>query len=210
MTAHDFAFIPQDPTRRRGSMSTRTTTNRVMLHCTADPEGRDRDYDYLWNLHVSVNGWSDIGYHWVVQLDGTILECRKEHLQGAGCSGQNHDTIHLSYVGGLAADGKTAKDTMTPEQEKAFVQILLDIASRYPHMNRDSIVGHNEYAAKDCPSFNVDEKILKFVELAGEVGNPEPGDPDVGAIGMVLKDHEKRITELEQMVVDLIRWKQDD
>ncbi len=93
-------------------MTPRSETKRIMLHCTATCEGRDYDKEWLWNLHVKQNGWSSYGYHWWIHLDGTIEALRDEHLMGAGCSGQNHDTVHVSYVGGLEANG-VAKDTRT-------------------------------------------------------------------------------------------------
>lgn len=47
-----------------------------------------------------------------------------------------------------------AKDTRTPEQKEAFVKILTDIHKRFPNA---TLHGHREFAAKDCPSFDVHE-----------------------------------------------------
>ena len=212
MTEHSFDFTPQKtgPGYERGNMTTRASTLRVMIHCTADPEGSDKDYDDLWRVHVTDNDWSDIGYHWALREGGEILECRKEHLQGAGCSGQNHDTIHISYFGGMNSTYTTAKDTMTPEQDAAMVAILLDIKERYPDMTVEDVVGHNQFAAKACPSFDVATKMPYWQGLAGEIGNPEPNDPDMGAIGLVLIEQDKRIKKLEGIVADLLRWKNDE
>jgi hypothetical protein len=56
------------------------------------------------------------------------------------------------YVGGCAADGKTTRDTRTPLQKKAIEKYVRDFHQRFPEVE---IAGHNEFAAKACPSFNV-------------------------------------------------------
>lgn len=176
-------------------MTNRTETNRIIWHCTATPEGREVTYDDLWQWHVVQNGWSHIGYHYLIQLDGTVVPCRPEHLVGAGVSGENHDSVHITYAGGLAKDGATAKDTRTPAQKRAMDDLTRDLARKYG-LNAGDIHGHNEYAAKACPSFNVADYVQTVVD--GETGNPEPGDPDLGAIGLYIKKLEARIAALEK------------
>ena len=56
------------------------------------------------------------------------------------------------YVGGVAADGKTPVDTRTLAQRKAMETYVKDFHRRFPDVE---IVGHNQLAAKACPSFNV-------------------------------------------------------
>lgn len=181
-----------------GSMSIRKETQRLMLHCSATPEGRDVTFEDLWEWHVIDNGWSDVGYHYLIMLDGRVQVCRDEHYQGAGCSGQNHDTIHICYAGGLASDGETAKDTRNAAQEQVMVQLIKEIAQRYPDLDdKRDIVGHNQYAAKACPSFNVPQWVDKIIHDY-ETGNPEPGDPDLGNLVEYIKKLEARVAELER------------
>ena len=59
---------------------------------------------------------------------------------------------HVVYVGGVAADGKTPKDTRTPAQKKAMEAYVKDFRRRFPSI---PVVGHNQLAAKACPSFDV-------------------------------------------------------
>lgn len=178
-------------------MTVRTETNRVIWHCTATPEGREVTYDDLWQWHVVQNGWSDIGYHYLIQLDGTVVPCRPENLVGAGVSGHNNDSIHISYAGGLAKDGVTAKDTRTPAQKVAMDDLTRDMARKYGLTAAD-IHGHNEYAAKACPSFDVATYVQSVID--GETGNPEPGDPDLGNIGELAISLEKRISAIENWI----------
>ena len=49
------------------------TIERIILHCSATPEGRDVKVETITDWHLG-RGWSDIGYHFVIELDGTIKE----------------------------------------------------------------------------------------------------------------------------------------
>lgn len=69
-----------------------------------------------------------------------------------GATGYNSKSRHVVYVGGLASDAKTPKDTRTVEQLEAMKRYVLDFHRRFPKVK---IIGHNEIAAKACPSFDV-------------------------------------------------------
>ena len=47
---------------------------KIIVHCTATPEGRNVSVDEIRRWHVKDNGWSDIGYHWIIELDGSLEE----------------------------------------------------------------------------------------------------------------------------------------
>ena len=126
---------------------------RIILHCTATPDGRHVDVDTIRSWHRK-RGWSDIGYHYVIYLDGSVHVGRDVAKVGAHVVGHNADTIGVVYVGGTDAGGK-AKDTMNAAQETAFVNLVKHLRDQYGPL---TLHGHNEYAAKACPSFNVKQK----------------------------------------------------
>ena len=112
------------PPEQTGSMSNRSVpVKRIFWHCTADPEGSGKGPDDVWNVHVNINGWSHIGYHYVITEDGTIWACRPEEKVGAGVSGQNSDSVHISYVGGMDKPYVSAKDTRTAKQKQAMYDL---------------------------------------------------------------------------------------
>lgn len=127
---------------------------RIILHCAATREGQDFSVDTIREWHVNGRGWSDIGYHWVIRLDGSIEVGRPLEKSGAHTKGHNKDSVGVCYIGGCDADGKP-KDTMNPEQEKAWRMIVLSLRTLYGDL---TIHGHNEFAKKACPSFIVKEK----------------------------------------------------
>ena len=76
-----------------------------------------------------------------------------------GAKGYNRTARHIVYVGGVERDGKTPRDTRTSEQRGALEAYVKDFHRRFPHVR---IVGHNELAAKACPSFDVQEWLFKI------------------------------------------------
>ena len=126
----------------------------IIVHCSATAEGKDfcaKDID-LWHR---AQGWDCIGYHYVVKLDGTVESGRDIEKVGAHCKGHNAHSIGICYIGGVAADGKTPKDTRTPQQ-KAALRLLVDNLKRvYPG---SKVYGHRDFAKKACPSFDAKEE----------------------------------------------------
>jgi len=126
--------------------------NKIILHCSATPEGRDVSVDTIRQWHLD-RGWSDIGYHYIVELDGTIKEGRPVERQGAHTKGLNKNSIGICYIGGCDANMKP-KDTRTIAQKEALVCLIIDLMSRY---EGSTLHGHNEFSSKACPSFDVQE-----------------------------------------------------
>ena len=137
----------------------------IILHCTATPEGREVSVATIRAGHLA-RGFSDIGYHYLIGLDGTIHKGRPVEKIGAHCTGQNAHSIGVSYVGGVAADGKTPKDTRTKAQRESMARLVKELLGEYPGAE---VKGHRDYSPdlngngtvepcewiKACPSFDV-------------------------------------------------------
>lgn len=128
----------------------RRRINEIIVHCTATPEGRDYTVADIRQMHKA-QGWVDIGYHYLVYRDGSIHEGRNVDMVGAHCQGHNAQSIGVCYVGGVARDGKTPKDTRTQAQKDALIHLLMQLVCLYPDA---TIRGHRDFAAKACPSFD--------------------------------------------------------
>lgn len=127
---------------------------RIIIHCTATPEGKHFDVATIRRWHVKDRGWKDIGYHYVIYLDGSVHEGRPVEQTGAHTSGHNADSIGIVYVGGCDSKMK-AKDTLNEAQKTAMVNLIKALREQHGEL---SLHGHNEYAAKACPSFKVKDK----------------------------------------------------
>lgn len=103
-------------------------------------------------------GWEDIGYHYCIHADGNIEKGRDIDKTGSHTYRHNANSIGICYIGGLDKEMK-AKDTMTAQQEVAFIQLVWSLRMVFGEL---SVHGHNEYSKKSCPSFKVNEK-FKFL-----------------------------------------------
>lgn len=98
-------------------------------------------------------GWRDIGYHWVIDRDGKVLAGRPEAQIGAHTIGRNSGTIGICLLGGYgSAETDAFGANYTPRQDTTLRQMIDAIASRTVI---ERISGHNQYAAKACPGFNI-------------------------------------------------------
>ena len=128
--------------------------NEIIIHCSATREGQQVTVDTIKDWHLA-KGWNDIGYHFYIDLDGTINKGRDIDKMGAHCKGHNRNSIGICYCGGVEADGKTPKDTRTQEQKDSLLNVLKTLKAMYPEA---VIYSHNEFAAKACPSFDATEE----------------------------------------------------
>lgn len=138
--------------------------NKIILHCTATAEGKEYSVETIREWHMK-RGFSDIGYHYLIGLDGTIHLGRDVFKQGAHTKGENKSSIGVAYVGGVEAvrvGGKwKPKDTMTQAQETGFLVLYNSLKIVFGDL---ALHGHNEYANKACPSFIVKDKYKFLVE----------------------------------------------
>lgn len=126
------------------------TIDKIIVHCTATAEGKVFTVEDIDRWHKE-RGFKEIGYHYVVYLDGSVHAGRPEEMVGAHCKGQNARSIGVCYVGGCASDGTTPKDTRTPEQKAALTGLLRELRDRYPAA---VIYGHRDFSSKACPCFD--------------------------------------------------------
>lgn len=122
----------------------------IIIHCSATPEGKDFRTADIDRWHRQ-QGFKSIGYHFVVYRDGSVHAGRPIAEVGAHCKGHNATSIGVCYIGGLAADGKTPKDTRTVEQRKAMRNLVKTLKHVFP----EAVVrSHRDFAAKACPCFD--------------------------------------------------------
>ncbi len=138
--------------------------DEIIIHCSATEAGRDFSATDIKRWHLE-KGWSDIGYHYVIELDGTVKAGRPLEKVGAHARGHNESSIGICYIGGLSAAGdKVAEDTRTDEQRASLRELIDELFRRFPSINQVS--GHNEYSNKECPCFDVKAAYPSYRVLA--------------------------------------------
>lgn len=108
-------------------------------------------------------GWRVPGYREGVQINGNLIVVHPDNGDNRldpweitnGASGINSTAIHIFYVGGVDAnDVRKAKDTRTPSQLKTLEKRVKHYIAKHPKIK---VGGHNQFANKACPSFDVPE-----------------------------------------------------
>ena len=128
------------------------TITEIIIHCTATRPDANCTVESICRYHKSL-GWHDIGYHYVIYPDGSVHAGRPVEHPGAHTEGHNAHSIGIAYVGGLDSDGLPA-DTRTEAQRLVLLQLVQDLMEEYPIT---AIHGHNEYANRACPCFDVQQ-----------------------------------------------------
>lgn len=126
--------------------------NKLIIHCSATRELDDSVNASVIDRWHKARGWKGCGYHFIVLIDGTIETGRMIDESGAHVKGMNKSSIGICYIGGLEKDGKTPKDTRTPQQKESLLLLIKTLNKIYPEA---TLHGHNEFSNKACPSFDV-------------------------------------------------------
>ena len=144
--------------------------DKIAIHCTATKEGVNLSVATIDRWHRA-RGFNQIGYHYVIQIDGKINAGRPVNTMGAHVKGHNSNSIGISYVGGYDLN-KKAKDTRTKAQKKSLIKIIKILKNIYPDI---SIHGHRDFSIdkdgdgvekheymKACPCFDAELEYLEF------------------------------------------------
>ena len=92
--------------------------------------------------HMTTRGWSSIAYNWLVDVDGTIYEGRRDGAVGGATRNWNFRTVAVSYVG----DGHQA---LSLEAQQGFRTVIDEVQHRYG--GGVWIKGHRDLASTSCP-----------------------------------------------------------
>ena len=157
------------------------TIDTIIIHCSATRAGQDLRAKDIDRMHRA-RGFNQIGYNFVIDLDGMIENGRPLSIDGAHCntkgfseSSYNKHSIGICYIGGLNASGKPA-DTRTPAQRATLRELVTKLCKEYPIIE---VLGHRDTSPdldgsgeiepaeyiKACPCFDVKEFLRSGREL---------------------------------------------
>lgn len=139
----------------RNNLAIRTKTTKIVLH-HADASNCTVNMVHNWHLN---NGWSGIGYHFLVRKDGTVYEGRPLNAIGSHCLGQNNDSI------GICFEGNFEKEKMGSEQLKVGTELVLDLMKRF-NIPTSKIYGHKDLLATSCPGKNFPLSHFKSIDVS--------------------------------------------
>ena len=127
------------------------TIKYIAIHCTATPQSAT--IDSIRNYWKNVLKWKQPGYHYIVKPDGSVVNLLDIDKISNGVKGYNHETINISYIGGIDEASGNPKDTRTDAQKVAIKNLLIQLRAKFPHA---IIQGHRDFpnVKKACPSFD--------------------------------------------------------
>ena len=146
----------------------------IVVHCSATKEDVWVDAHDIDEWHKA-RGWSGIGYHRVILLDGSVQQGRPYTTRGAHVKGNNLNTIAICLIGGLDENGDP-KNTFLPEQFHSLISEICNIRTFAgggsgvavcghrdfsPDLNGDGLITPNEFI-KECPCFSVAAKMKEW------------------------------------------------
>jgi hypothetical protein len=133
--------------------------DEIIIHCAAtrpdwmQGQTAEAKRDEIRRWHKD-RGWRDIGYHYFIDRNGRTVAGRPLQEAGAHTKGHNSKSIGICLAGGHGSSENDAfLDNYTFEQEQALRVLINELKVRIPGIKK--ITGHNQYAAKACPGFNV-------------------------------------------------------
>ena len=156
--------------------------NKIILHCTAtrpewwaDKTAEEKMQECeRWHLD---RGFRMIGYHFLVDRDGTITEGRPLDMQGAHCKGQNKDSIGIAMWGGFGGDSDDLPSDHFTAVQHAATKDHIPKLQKQIKIKRDQVFGHNRFSSKACPSFRVQKWMSGMSLSEATVKKPEREKP---------------------------------
>jgi hypothetical protein len=171
---------------RSSSCSSNPYKNRVTIHHTETPSTDPaRQVRGIQNYHMDTRGWCDVGYHFLIGVDGTIYEGRPLEKLGAHTGGQNTNNIGIAFIG-CFHPGCSWGPTSPPEAAiQAAGRLLATLSDIYGFdVSASAVKGHRDMpgASTDCPGDNLEARIGDIIEIGRSGVVPEvpetPAEPD--------------------------------
>lgn len=130
-----------------------------------------------------------VGYHFVIESSGKVVQCRELTEEGAHCIGQNTSSI------GIALAGNFDIDLPTKAQEKSFRKLVKELLPKLPGVTAYNIYPHRKYANKSCYGSRLSDTYFTQLMAPQE---PEP----------IPKELYERVVQLATQLLSLLTSKQ--
>lgn len=128
--------------------------NQIVVHHSASIGQTAKDYA---RYHVLSKGWPGIGYTFVLEVDGTIVQVHSLNVVSYNTGGVNTRTV------GICLSGDFTKQEPSPQQLKSLKRLIKHLRKTLPQ--RLDVYGHKDYGTTSCPGPNL-YKHLKQFQLA--------------------------------------------
>jgi len=130
----------------------RKKTDYIVVHCSATLPKKRVTKEFLEKKHRQ-KGFLTIGYHYVIEVDGQIVDGRSLDEVGMHLKGYNERTIGICLVGGVSKENPNIfVKNFTKKQMISLSSLLQELRQKFPTA---TIVGHSDLDdTTTCPGFN--------------------------------------------------------
>lgn len=158
-------MCPIDYDLKFGYLTQRNFTDMIVLHHTGGGSDIDASTEQIHQWHRN-QGWSGIGYHYVIRKNGDVESGRPEWAMGSHAYGENHHTIGIHVSGDFTFAFPTAAQIF------ACAELIADLCKDYDiPIDRDHIVGHRDLMATDCPGNLLYARLDDIISRAKGISN---------------------------------------
>lgn len=122
----------------------------LIIHCSDTSDDEYVTAEDIHQMHINF-GWDGIGYHKIIEKDGSIKNGRPEFWIGAHTKGINSISLGVCMIGRL---------NFSQNQYKSLKNVIFKWKVKYPEAK---ILGHRDaiVTEKTCPNFNVELWVKK-------------------------------------------------
>lgn len=153
------------------------TPRNITVHHTVTPNNDSLSpaarMRQIQAFHIDGNGWCDVGYHFMVGIDGRVYEGRNNWLRtGAHVRVANRDNVGINLVGNFMS--------FEPRevQMEGGARIIAWLAQRHGiALDRNRVRGHQEWMATACPGTRLQARLGELVDRARGGDTPAPPTP---------------------------------
>lgn len=133
--------------------ATRTLSriNQIVVHHSASIGQTAKDYA---RYHVLSKGWPGIGYHFIIEVNGDIIQANPLTNVSYNVSGHNTRSI------GICLSGDFTKQEPSPQQLKSLQNLIAHLRRELPQ--ELEVFGHKDYGQTSCPGPSLYKHLHKF------------------------------------------------
>ena len=105
---------------------------RIILHATNTPSDFKVTLDDIMDLNSQSRYTDPLPYHYIVNIDGTVMKGKKNRELCGHCGKFSRDSISVAYAGGVDTDTEQPANTLNEQQISAMLNLLNELHRCYP------------------------------------------------------------------------------
>lgn len=133
--------------------ATRTLSSirQIVVHHSATIGQTVEDYA---RYHVLSHKWPGIGYHFVIEITGDVIQCNPLTNVSYGVAGFNTPSIHICLSGDFT------KQEPSPKQLKSLEKLIAHLRRQVPQYL--GVSGHRNHGQTSCPGEHLYKYLYQF------------------------------------------------